>query len=288
MSSTSWRKDGSRRLRGCGKVDGDFRHDAAGVGRKDQDAVGHQHRLLDVVRHQQDGGDRHAALAPQVEKIGAQGLGGQHVECGERLVHQQHLGVDDQRAREPDTLAHAARQLLRIGALVAVEADQIDGSERTLVALGRRDALRLEAELDVLQHGQPGKEREGLEHHRDLRRPAPRPCGRRSITEPALAGIRPAMMRSKEDLPQPERPSSETISLSPSAERARRRAPADCRRCPWGRAGARRRPRPVLGRSWRSALVSMADLLSPGGSGVRPGDRAAATPDDCRRRPGPT
>ncbi len=32
------------------------------------------------------------------------------------------------------------------------------------------------------------------------------------VTEPALGGIRPAMMRSSEDLPQPERPSSETIS----------------------------------------------------------------------------
>jgi hypothetical protein len=32
-------------------------------------------------------------------------------------------------------------------------------------------------------------------------------------TLPSLAGMRPAMMRSSEDLPQPERPSSDTISL---------------------------------------------------------------------------
>ena len=48
------------------------------------------------------------------------------------------LGCDDQRAGQADPLAHAARQLLRIGALEAVEADQIDGGERALVALGRR------------------------------------------------------------------------------------------------------------------------------------------------------
>ena len=82
--------------------------------------------------------DRHAALAPQVEQVGAQRLGGQHVERRERLVHQQHLGMDHQRAGEADALAHAARQLLGIGALEAVEADQVDRGQRALAALGRR------------------------------------------------------------------------------------------------------------------------------------------------------
>ena len=36
------------------------------------------------------------------------------VDRRERLVHQQHLGVDRERAREPDALAHAARELVRI------------------------------------------------------------------------------------------------------------------------------------------------------------------------------
>jgi hypothetical protein len=34
------------------------------------------------------------------------------------------------------------------------------------------------------------------------------------VTFPPDGGISPAMMRNREDLPQPERPSSETISLS--------------------------------------------------------------------------
>ena len=87
------------------------------------------------------------------------------------------FGMDHQRAREADALAHAARELARIGAFVAVEADQVDRGERALPDLGARQPQRLEAELDVLEHGEPGEQREGLEHHGDAvrrpRRPAP-------------------------------------------------------------------------------------------------------------------
>ena len=54
-----------------------------------------------------------------------------------------------------------------IGGLEAVEADQVDRGERPLAALGAIDPERLQSELDVLQHRQPGKQREGLEHHGD-------------------------------------------------------------------------------------------------------------------------
>ena len=56
----------------------------------------------------------------------AQVLGGQHVERAERLVHAQDLGLRDQRPREADALAHAARKLLRIGVLVAGKADELE------------------------------------------------------------------------------------------------------------------------------------------------------------------
>ena len=67
---------------------------------------------------------------PEIEEVGAQRFGGQHVERRERLVHQQDVGVDDERAGEADALAHAARQLARIGDLEAVEADEVDRGER--------------------------------------------------------------------------------------------------------------------------------------------------------------
>ena len=97
----------------------------------------HQHRLLDVVRHHQDRLDRHAPLVPEVEQVGAQGLGGQHVEGRERLVHQQDLGLHDEGAGKADALAHAAGKLLGIGGFEAVEADGVDRLQRSLGASPR-------------------------------------------------------------------------------------------------------------------------------------------------------
>ena len=156
------RVDAVARLR---QVHLDLGDDAAGIGGEHQDAVAHQHRFLDIVRDQQDAADRHAAFAPEVEKVGAQRFGGEHVERGERLVHQQQLGIDHQRAREADALAHAARQLLRVGVFEPVEADQVDGGQRPLAALLRRHALRFQPQLDVLLDREPGEQREALEHH---------------------------------------------------------------------------------------------------------------------------
>ena len=128
-----------------GKRNGDLGRDPAGVRGEDEDAVAHQHRLFDVVGDHQDRLDRDAPLLPQVEQVGAQRLGGQHVERGERLVHQQDLRLHDQRAGEADALAHAAGKLLRIGGFEAVEADDVDRLQRALARLVVRHALRPQA-----------------------------------------------------------------------------------------------------------------------------------------------
>ncbi len=80
----------------------------AGIAAEDQDAVGHFDCLLDVVRDHQDALCRDAALDPQVEQVGAQGLGGQHVESGKGLVQQQDGRFDHKRAGKADALPHAA------------------------------------------------------------------------------------------------------------------------------------------------------------------------------------
>ena len=99
-------------------------------------------------------------------------------------------GFDDERAGEADALPHAARQFLRIGVLEAVEADQVDRADRAPPPLGGRHAERLEAEFDIAEHGQPRKQREALEHHRDA---AHRPGDRlAAILDAALARRRPA------------------------------------------------------------------------------------------------
>ncbi|MDR8922584.1 hypothetical protein FEP54_01292 [Burkholderia multivorans] len=145
------------------------------IRRQHQNPVAHEHRFLDVVRDDQHRLDRHAALRPQIEQIGTQRFGRQHVERGERLVHQQDRRIDDERARKAHALAHAARQLARIRVLEAVEADQVDRGECALAPLACADAERLEPRFDVLQHGEPREQRERLEYHRDaFGRPAQR------------------------------------------------------------------------------------------------------------------
>ena len=148
----------------------DLAQDPARIAAEHQDAIAHQHRLLDVVSHQDDALDGHPAFGPEIEEVGAQSLRRQYIERRERLVHEQDVRMHDQRARESHPLAHAARQLARIGGLEAVETDEIDRRQRALTNLGARQVLRLESERDVLEHREPGKQREALEHHRDSAR----------------------------------------------------------------------------------------------------------------------
>ncbi|EKS68347.1 hypothetical protein BURK_024995 [Burkholderia sp. SJ98] len=148
----------------------DLGHHAARIRRQHENAVAHEHRFLDVVRDDQHRLDRHAPLRPQIEQVGAQVFGGEHVERGERLVHQQQGRIDDQRPRETHALTHPARQFTRIRVLEAVETDQVDRGQRALAPLARGHALRFQTRFHVLQHGQPRKQREGLKHHRDALR----------------------------------------------------------------------------------------------------------------------
>jgi hypothetical protein len=56
--------------------DFDLGRDMAGMGGKDENAVAHQNRFLDIVGHHQHGLGGELVLDPQVEKVGAQGFGG--------------------------------------------------------------------------------------------------------------------------------------------------------------------------------------------------------------------
>src|SRR5438132_335953 len=62
----------------------DFACNTSGVRGKDQNAVAHQDRFLDVVGDQQHRSDRQPVLDPEVEKVGADRLGSQYVECAEK------------------------------------------------------------------------------------------------------------------------------------------------------------------------------------------------------------
>lgn len=140
----------------------DFCSDVARVRTEDQNAIAHQDRFLDVVRHHQHGLCRQP-VSPQIEKIGSKRLRGQDIQRRKRLVHQEQDRLADDRPRKADPLAHTPGQLARVSRLETVETDQIDGRQRAPAHLIERQAERVEAQLDVLEDGEPRVQGEGLE-----------------------------------------------------------------------------------------------------------------------------
>ena len=117
------------------------------------------------MRHDQDRLDRQLFAAPQIQQVGAQGFGGEHVQGRERFVHQQQRRVDHQAACEANALAHAAGQFAGVGVFETIQADQVDGRQGALAGGLAFHLQGLQARFDVFQHGQPGKQGKGLEHH---------------------------------------------------------------------------------------------------------------------------
>ena len=142
--------------------------DVAGIAAEHDDAIGQQHGFFNVVGDDEDGLGGHGFLGPQLQQFAAQVLGGEHVERGERLVHEEHFRLDDQGARKADALPHAAGKLLGIRGLEAVETDRVEHLHAAVAALGGGNAARLQRSLDVFKHGEPGKEREALKHDGDV------------------------------------------------------------------------------------------------------------------------
>ena len=166
------------RLRGCGNVHGEVGVDVRRVAAEHDDAIGEDDGFFDVVRDDENRARRNFVAEPELEQFAAQRFGGEHVERGERLVHEEHFGLNDECAGDADALFHAAREFFRIGALESVEADGVDDAQRALVALDRRHAARFERRFDIFENGEPRKQREALKN--DARRWAIRraPAGR--------------------------------------------------------------------------------------------------------------
>src|SRR5690348_6042714 len=168
--------------------DPNLAHDAAGRGAHDDDAVGQIDRLVDIVGDEEDG---FAVALPDAQQLRAHHLPDLRIERAERLVHQQDLGLDAERAGDADTLAHSARELMRKMPLEGAQAHHLEMTARDFLARLRRKAFQLEAELDVLQDRAPGQEREILEDERAV------PAGRGDLAsiEADRAGARPQQRR---------------------------------------------------------------------------------------------
>ena len=130
-------------------------------------AVAHQHRLVDRVR---DEDHRGRPALPDPQQLELEDLPRLRVDRGERLVHQQHLRLDRERAGEAGALLHAARELVGVGLVEPVQPDELDVVRHLLADLLLRRAGHAQAVGDVLVDRLPGEEAEHLEDDGDALR----------------------------------------------------------------------------------------------------------------------
>ena len=105
-------------------------------------------------------------LGPDALQLEVEPLAGHLVERAERLVEQQHLGLDHERPGDRDPLAHAARQLRGPRLLEALEADELD--QVVDDAVRGLDARELERQPDVRDHRAPRQQRGLLERDAEV------------------------------------------------------------------------------------------------------------------------
>ena len=129
-----------------------------------RDPVGEQDGLVHVVRDHEDGV---ACGVPHADELLLDAAARERVNLRERLVQQQHLRLDRERARDPDTLPHAAGKERRAFLLRAVEVHHVDVFLRRVADLLRRPAgVRLaHGDADVVEGGEPRHQRKALEHN---------------------------------------------------------------------------------------------------------------------------
>ena len=73
----------------------------AGIAAQHNNAIGQQHGFFNIVRDQKDGLGGHGLLRPKFQQFAAQVLGGQHVERGKRLIHEENFGLDHRARANP-------------------------------------------------------------------------------------------------------------------------------------------------------------------------------------------
>ena len=116
--------------------------------------------LVDAVGDEQDG---LAGGPPDAQQLVLQRLAGLRVQCRERLVHQQHFGVEGEAAGDRHPLLHTAGQFVRITVGESGQADQFEVLAGDHAAPAPANSLGLQAELDIAPRGAPGQQRVLLE-----------------------------------------------------------------------------------------------------------------------------
>ena len=143
-------------VRGRAAIDRDDVGDLRRRAGKQQHLVGEIDRFLEIVRDDQRGG---ADLLEHVLQLLAHEQRHLVVERRERLVEEQHLRLDHQRAQDRDQLLLAAGHL--VGIEVEIDADAEAGDElfHPAFLLAPGDLHEFERVGDVVAGAQPGKQR---------------------------------------------------------------------------------------------------------------------------------
>src|SRR5713226_3183507 len=147
---------------------GEVRVDMRGIAPEDDDTVGENNGFFNVVSNDEYRARGNFVTEPELEELAAQCFRGEDVKRGERLVHEEHFGLDDEGAGYADTLLHAARKLFWVGRFETVEADGVNDAQGPFVALDWSHASGFERGFDVFNDREPGKERETLKDDRNV------------------------------------------------------------------------------------------------------------------------
>ena len=122
----------------------------------DRDTIGHDERLLLVVRHVHE---RDPDRVLDALELDLELLAHLEVERAERLVEEEHLRLHHERTGERDALLLPARKLARLAPLELFEANEPESLASFVLAGGLAQAALLEAVGDVVQHVQMREER---------------------------------------------------------------------------------------------------------------------------------
>src|SRR5687767_4355066 len=119
------------------QFDGDVGDDPSRAPRHDDDAIGEEHGLVDLVRYEEHG---LARRVPDAQELGLHELAGLCVKRGKGLVHEEDLRIDGERSREVRALLHAAGELVRVTVLEPGQTDELDVRLCTPPSFLSRDA----------------------------------------------------------------------------------------------------------------------------------------------------
>ena len=131
----------------------------------DHDAVAEGHSLGLVVGNVDEGA---LDLVTQLNELGTHLVTKLGIQVGQRLVHQEDLGVTHDGAADGDALALAARERLGLTVEVLGNTQDLSGGANLTVDLVLGDLLELERKRHVLVHRHIGIQSIALEHHGDV------------------------------------------------------------------------------------------------------------------------